>query len=458
MPSFENMLQKQAIDYAEKLYESFGVKSVIVLKEKEWINVITLIQLTRRNVDDLNKQYRFLEEKLGKIDYPNFKVVLQAKPVDQFRSTIAELKSGYLKIGDLNTKLLANNPDTIENQRVGHYGSFVYSGEYAEFNYYTVILSMDSCPSNVLYEANISPTSLGLRHYEDLACSWLGINSLQNQVNVFITYPIYVTINQIRYQGGSEVKISLKIDEHLLENSVIWLIRSPPGDRVPIIERLSYELTACEKTLEDGFYYINLSHNFSAINIMDKVTATLLNRELGQLTIKEETIYFPLEGFGPFKRAFNLFDAGKKLEEHLFNPKKAEDLESAFTWLLEMINISALRLGRDESVREETTERGSADILAIYCEKGAEQIIAIDCTINVPDGNKIDKIKNTADYISRKIGYPIKPVIVTSANTSLTKEEGRKHDVKIIDHADIEKILTCYSKGHEFPAAQIILN
>ena len=458
MPSFDKMIQKQAIDYAEKLYESFGVKSIIVLKEKEWINVFTLIQLTRRKVEDLSKQNGFLEERLGKIDYPNFKVILQAKPIDQFRSTITELKSGYLKIGDLNTKLLANNSDAIENQRIGHYGSFVHSGEYAEFNYYTVTLSMDTNPSNVLYEANISPTSLGLRDYEDLACSWLGINSLEYQVNVFIAYPLYATINKIGYQGGSEVKISLKIDEHLLENSEIWLNRSPPGDRVPIIERHPYELRACEKTLEDGFYYINLSHNFAAINIMDKVTATLLNRELGQLTIKEETIYFPLEGFGPFKRAFNLFDAGKKLEEHLFNPKKAEDLESAFTWLLEMINISALRLGRNESVREETTERGSADILAIYHEKSAEQIIAIDCTINVPDGNKIDKIKNTADYISRKIGYPIKPVIVTSVNTALTKEEGKKHDVKIIDRADIEKILVYYNKGHDYPAAQIILN
>ncbi|MCL5949461.1 MAG: hypothetical protein M1490_03175, partial [Candidatus Bathyarchaeota archaeon] len=222
MPSFDKMIQKQAIDYAEKLYESFGVKSIIVLKEKEWINVFTLIQLTRRKVEDLSKQNGFLEERLGKIDYPNFKVILQAKPIDQFRSTITELKSGYLKIGDLNTKLLANNSDTIENQRIGHYGNFVHSGEYAEFNYCTVILSMDTNPSNVLYEANISPTSLGLRDYEDLACSWLGINSLQNQVNVFITYPLYATINKIGYQGGSEVKISLKIDEHFLENSAIF--------------------------------------------------------------------------------------------------------------------------------------------------------------------------------------------------------------------------------------------
>ena len=123
-----------------------------------------------------------------------------------------------------------------------------------------------------------------------------------------------------------------------------------------------------------------------------------------------------------------------------------------------MINISALRLGRDETIREEKAQRGSADILASYCENNVEHIMAIDCTITVPDGTKIDMIKNTADYRSRKIRYPIKPVIVTSANTSVVKEDGKKNGVKIIDHTDIEKILMHYDKGHNWPAVQVILN
>jgi hypothetical protein len=409
-------------------------------------------------VEDLNKQYNFLEERLGKLDYPNFKVILQAKPIGQFPAIIAELKTGYLKIGDLNTKLLSKKPETIESAGIGHWGGFVHSGEYAAFNCYSVTVDMEKCPINILYELKITAESLGLRNYDDLACSWLGINSLQNSVNMCITYPIYACINQIKYQGASEVKVSLKIDEHLLENSTIWLNRSPSGDREAIIERHSYELKACQKTVEEGFYYITLSPTFQAINMMDKVTASIINAELGQLTIMEELIYSPSEGFGPFKKAFILFDAGKKMEERLLNPKEKEDLEFAFTWLLEMLNFSAINLGlgKDEIIREEKTQRGSADILAISSEDPKE-IIVIDCTIGVPDGNKIDNIKNTSDYISRKIGIPIKPVIVTPAITSVVKEDGRKHGVIILDRTDIEKILTNYYKGFDWPALRIIL-
>lgn len=460
MPSFENMKQDEATPYAEKLYESFGVKSLIVLKGNEWINVFTIIQLTRRKVEDLNKEYHFIEERLGKIDNNNFKIILQAKPIQEFQSIITELKSGYLKIGDLKTKLLAKNPQEIGNQGLGHYGNLVSSGEYAEYNYYSATVNMDQNPYNFLYEAKISPTSFGLRDFDELACSWLGMSSLQDHTNICITYPIYATINQIQYQGGNEIKITLKVDEHFFENTKIWLNRSPPGDRVPIIERYSYELAACEKTPQDGFYYITLFHEFSAINIMDKLSVALLNSELGQLTKKEMTIYdFPLQDSGPFTKAFNLFDAGKKMEEHLFNPKNSKDLEEAFTWLLEMINITAIRLGKDEAIREEEKMViGAADILAIYSESNADRIIVIDCTASVPDGNKIDKIKNTADYISRKISYPIKPVIVTSQNTSLTKDEGKKHGVKIIDRADIEKMIGFYKKGHDHPASQVLLS
>ena len=256
MSTLQNMNQKEVTGYAKKLYKSFGVKSVIALQEEEWLNVFTIIQFTRRNVEDLNKQHSFLEEKLGKLDYPNFKVILQAKPIDQFPSIITELKSGFLKIGDLNTKLLAKNPQTIENQNVGHYGNIVHPGEYAEFDHYAVTENMERSPAAILYELSITAESLGLRHYADLACSWLGINSLQNPTNILIAYPIYATINQIRYQGGNEVKISLKIDENLVENSVIWLNRSPSEHNAPIIERRPYKLEACQKTVEGCFYYI----------------------------------------------------------------------------------------------------------------------------------------------------------------------------------------------------------
>lgn len=147
------------------------------------------------------------------------------------------------------------------------------------------------------------------------------------------------------------------------------------------------------------------------------------------------------------------------MEEHLLNPKNAEDLVAAFSWMLEMINIPALQIaGRDEKIREEKTEKGSADIIACYCESNTQRILVIDCTIGVPDGPKIDNIKNTAEYVSRKIGNPVEAVIVTSKKSDMTKAMGQNHGVKIIDYTDLDKIIGLYKKGYDYPARQVIFS
>lgn len=60
---------KEVMPFLAKFYKSFSVKSVILLKDDEWINVTTVIHFARGKVEDLNNEYRFLQEKLGKIDY-----------------------------------------------------------------------------------------------------------------------------------------------------------------------------------------------------------------------------------------------------------------------------------------------------------------------------------------------------------------------------------------------------
>jgi len=458
MSIFTKMKLGEAIPLAEKLFESFGLKSMIALKDNEWTNVVTIIHLTRRKVDDLNNEYRFLEERLGKIDNDNFKMILQARPIQEFRTVVAELQNGCLKIGDIQTKLLAKDPQKIVDQTMGYPGWILRIGEYAEYDCYGVTLSMDYTPAQLLSNFQIFASSLGLRDCDELARSWLGLDSSQYSTNIHIIIPIYATVGEIQYQGGNEIKITLKIDQRLFDNSHVWLTRCGQGDRAPILERRRYELASCDKVLQDGFIYTTLRHNFSAIGLNDKLSVSLSNSELGLLAKKEGWASpFPSETSDSFSKTLALFDAGKKMEEHLLNPKEAEDLVAAFSWLLEMIDIASLQLGRDETVREDAASKGSADIIACYRESNARTILAIDCTIGVPGEPKIDRIKNTAEYISRKIGLPVKAVIVTSQKSVITKELGQKLSVKIIDNTDLDKIIGFYKKGHSYPARQVIL-
>ncbi|MGO8805336.1 MAG: hypothetical protein ACLQO7_01855 [Candidatus Bathyarchaeia archaeon] len=447
-----------SVSLVETLYESFGIKSIIGLINNEWVNIVTVIQFTRRKVNDLNSEYRFLEERLGNIDYDNFKVIFQARPIQDFRTVLTELQNGHLKIGEIQTKLLSKNPQEIANQKIGYPSNIFATGEYLEYNCSAATINMDKYPAQLLYDLKISPQSLGFRDFDEFARSWLNLGSFNSPINLSIFYPTYATISEVQYQSGSEIKVTLKIDQHFFDGSHIWITRASKDDYAPLLERKKYELASCENTLQDGFFYITLRHKFAALSLNDKISVNLSNGKRELLARKEDRILqFPSESCDPFLKAFLLFDAGKKMEEHLLNPKEAGDLVFGFAWLLEMTGISALQLGRDEIVREEKAVKGSADIIACYRESTGSTILAIDCTIGVPDGNKIDKIKNTADYLSRKTGSPVKAVIVTSEKSSTTKEIGQKNAVKIIDYTDIEKIIGFYKKHHYPPARQLIV-
>jgi len=100
MSSLAKMSLKEALPLLAKLYESIGVKSMILLKDNEWTNVVSVVFLTRRKVEDLSNENRVLEERLGKIDYDNFKIVVQARPISEFHNVITELENGYLNVGE----------------------------------------------------------------------------------------------------------------------------------------------------------------------------------------------------------------------------------------------------------------------------------------------------------------------------------------------------------------------
>ena len=456
MSSLRKMTLKEAMPFINKLYESFGVKSVILSKDDEWVNVVTVIHLTRRKVEDLNDEYRFLEERLGKIDYDSFKIVFQARPISEFNRVVTELENGHLNIGELHTKLLVRDPKKTVDQTISDAGYVVRLGEYAEYKCYSVMLSMDDVPDRILSNFGISASVLGLRDFNDLARSWLGLDGFSFAINIHIIIPIYATVGEIRYQGGNEIKATLKMDHRLFDNSNIYLTRKGPGDRAPVLERKKYDVASCDNVPQNGFVYISLRHDFSAIGLSDVISVSLLHNELGMLDRQDMLVFEPTpKNSDPFSQTFALFDAGKNMEKHLLDPKDDEDLEASVSWLLEMMNIRSLKLGRDEAVRENKTEKGSADIIAYDPE--SRKMLVIDCTFGVPSGTKIDKIKNTADYISRKIMSPVKAVIVTAKKSATQKDVGRRSDVKIIDNTDLERLIGLYKKSKSYPARKIIL-
>ena len=455
MSSLRQRSLREAISSINKFFESFGVKSAILLKDNEWINVVTVIHFTRRKVEDLNSEFRLLEERLGKIDTDNFKIIFQARRIDEINHVLTELEKGHLTIGDLHTKSLVREPEKTFDHTISNTSYVVRLGEYGEYDCYGVTFAMEDTPDRILSKSGISALTLGLRDFRDLSRSWLGLDDLSSLINVHVVVPIYAKVGEIRYQGGSEIKATLKTDQRLFDRATIWVTRKGPGDRAPILERTRYDAVSCDNVRQNGFVYTSLKHNFSGIGPHDRISVSLLHNELGLLDREEVSmVQFTSQPPDPISQTFGLFDAGKKMEEHLLDPKTDKDFVASVSWLLERIDIRPLKLGRDETVRENRTEKGSADIIAYNSEP--KEVLVIDCTIAVPSETKIDKIKSTAEYISRKITFPVRAVIVTAKKSPLAKQLASRYDVKILDNTDLEDLINDYKKGSGwYPRARV---
>lgn len=457
MSKLNGMTLKDAMPIIIDSYESFGLKSMILFKDDEWINLVTVINLTRRTVEDLINEYQSLEDSIGKIDDDNFKIEFQARPISEINDLLMEIQKGRLKIGELPTKLVSYESQIFTDGKIRRSSSMYQVGEYAEYEHYSATLSMNDAPVIILRDSGISDTMLGIKNFRDIAISWLGIQNLEDSINVHLLIPLYATLTGFQYQGGNEIKVTLKMHQKLLDRSKAWVTRKGPYDYAQILERKSYDLNSCEKTIQNGLIYIPITHNFSGLGSDDEIIVSVVNEDLGLLTERsmKMTLFTP-NSSDPFSKMFSLFDAGRKMEERMLDPKGEVDLTSAFSWLLEIIDIQSLRLGKDEIIREDKMNKGSADIIAY--DSISKKILTIDCTVGMPENAKINKIKNTADYISRIIKLTVKPMIVTSINASIQKELAKKHNVHLLDKIDLEELIGMFKRGRtHFPRVRSII-
>ena len=142
-----------------------------------------------------------------------------------------------------------------------------------------------------------------------------------------------------------------------------------------------------------------------------------------------------------------------------FDESKEQPQISSTMWLLSILNINSIPLGIFKRDGEQVQENGkllnfSVDILA----QVDEVFLVIDCTVTVPDSQKIDKILNTASYLTKKTNCDYIPVLVSNQETSMTKEFAMNSKVVILDKKDIQEILYYIQKDNVIDGRKVFLS
>lgn len=192
--------------------------------------------------------------------------------------------------------------------------------------------------------------------------------------------------------------------------------------------------------ITDNNGYFSLIYKISETSGSFYIKAKFLEDEKYELSYIEIKFDVALTNFNLFPifkkfKAFDDFVKGFEADNEL------PQIRSTI-WLLSILDICSIPLGVYNKPGESIQENGkilnySLDIIANV----DEVFLAIDCTITVPNNQKIDKIFNAAQYLSSTTNQIFIPLIVSNAFASGTKEQALKNKVIIIDRTDIKEIL-----------------
>lgn len=218
MSSLDRMTLETALPIIQKIYSSIAVKTMIFKENDEWVNLFTLILPTRRTKSDLNDEFINLEQRIGKIDFQNLKIIFQSHDIEVLSKIINEIEKGYLTIGELTTNFMQDT-SKIRQERFGRSSYHLRYGELSEYESYSMTSGIQKTVSNVLIEYGVSPRLFGLEDVNDISRSWFQVDAFSYGMTVLILIPVYSKVISILYEGGNTVQIELKIDQDIIKNS-----------------------------------------------------------------------------------------------------------------------------------------------------------------------------------------------------------------------------------------------
>lgn len=275
-----------------------------------------------------------------------------------------------------------------------------------------------------------------------------------------VQVPIYARIAELTQE---KVKVQM---HHTISNLFLNLtLQRSEYYQYMKIDKKQMSIEKCKQINEDPFCYFENTFRFQKeIKPHDFIDVSLLNSKIPVLTLDQNRAIVPLENtVEPFAKTLFEFYPLDIFKKHLFEPEKyknAQDVfQDAIIRLLSLLGLPTAVQGNRkyiidkeratyEVVKSGSIPIGSADIIS-YIEN--EKMLLIDCTIDIPDENKINRLNSLVkhfSFIQNEQGYPrISSLIFTPKDCRHIQNNVGIPVVKIIDKFNIEDLLELALQG-----------
>jgi predicted nucleotide-binding protein len=213
----------EVLKVLKKTYNSIDIRGIFAFSSDEriWRCIFLKISLTKETIRELNEIYRLKKETLSEINFSDFKVILEAKKIEELNNLFECLDSMHIRIGDIRD----SQPLGVNYQYFNNNNSFVtkdykfrpqYPSENTEyeriawysFTNRTINDSLSHCKVNIS-NYNIPITILS---------SYLDIDGFSNNINLIISLPIYFKRLEMTKEEHNKYIVKFEIHNDLVYN------------------------------------------------------------------------------------------------------------------------------------------------------------------------------------------------------------------------------------------------
>ena len=434
-----------------KAYSAVDLRFLSVKINEKLAGIHGAIRFTHRTIDEIRTEHEILEERLNSREIDDTKILLDAYPFNKWNILQKQFEAGVLHIDreslhffqhiSFEKTIETKNLLTTEESKYWKIKEFFYELRNETINQASNILSKTDFQKN------------GYRYNEEFGSAWLEMVNLQfHAPRIIFGLPIYINIMGAELFRENELKVYLKCHKSLLpltlksstyKANISWLF-----------DKNSVSLESSDAGIKGDFAYLETPIGFTYgpkhhlyLAVVDEKLGIVADYGKASIEYIESRIKEleapPLGILSKFAGDF---------EKSLLESYEEKDPEFVFertvSWLFALAEFEVFWLkGADQLIIGEGYSPGGADILV--CDSELKVYLLVNCTINPPRSEKINKIKNVCEYFSKKLQVTVRPLEVVAQDASVSKREFG-HIINIFDYHDLFTLIqTLKDKGRK---------
>jgi len=455
-----------AIDGLIDTYNSIDVRIVAGLVDNVWHSIITIIRFRHEDATELKEIHQRFIDKCGLMKTDNFRVGLYQFPINDWSKIRSNLEQKFLCLSDD----FAINFDTTIDLNYSTEPSSHVNDDYVNTEWLAYQRRFDVSSSPV--HGFVSTVShLAIKHtfnrMEDYLAAILQIHrNHTSQTSVSITIPIFFEVLdtkfdtdsfEINYKGYPQKNIKIGINFYKSEG---W------GNSFELIDKttITTELSGNPKEISQQGHRHSLdtkSVGNEFETIVTKNDSVILYHD--KLQIKDHwatrtNITNPV--FSVFQKFVPLEELEKMLFEFQGRGKTNDSslvFERAVNWLLNLLGLNAILLGKTYEKTGKGSEEISFDIIGSFSNN---LVLLVNATIGFPKQSDFDRERDYRNKLSKSLQNPdvvIKSVYFTGQDTTESRDSAKSNNVVFIDKPKLKLIFEMLKKGDLDKARNVII-